>query len=292
MATSPARPFDAVIPFHPKDADVLPYCVFGLRRYLPDLRNIYVVSKDDPEEDDTIWIPESTFPFTLADVADIIQSTNRREGWYFQQLLKLYAFRVIPGILEYALLFDADCVICRPISFFSPGGKVYLDWGPTQEHEPYFKHAKAVMGDLFNHVDPSKSGIGDHMMVESHIMEGLLQKIERRGQMEDAWRILLEAVEPAQRNFSGMSEYEIYFNYVLTWFWDEYIMRQLKHGAGTSFRALTEGSVDADIIAFHAWARDLHKTQIESSKIDVRALGERDSAPQESVAQADPQGQK
>jgi hypothetical protein len=298
MTVGVLTPFDAVIPFHSKDADVLPYCVMGLRRYTTGLRNIYVVSKDDPEEDDIIWIPETSFPFTIADVQSIIQSTNGRAGWYFQQLLKLYAFRVIPGILPHALLFDADCVICRPVSFFR-GGKILLDWSEKQNHAAYFTHAKAIMGDLFNQPDPEKSGITDHMMVHQPVMEGLLQKIESRGfaktnHIDDfqAWRIFLKAVDPAQRDFSGMSEYEIYYNYALTWFWEDYEIRQLQRGAGTSFRALAEGSAEADIIAFHAWAVDLHKTQIESSRTAEAASDGRGSAPRESAGSVEPRDLK
>jgi hypothetical protein len=264
MSVVESPPFDAVIPFHPKDAEVLSYCIAGLRYNVKGLRHIYVVSKEPPDEDDILWIPESLFPFTKADVAAIIQSTTGREGWYFQQLLKLYIFEVIADILPHVLIIDSDCVICKPISFFSPEGKILLDFSDPVKHVPYFTHARAVLGDVFHEVYPELSGIVDHMMVHRPIMQGLLHKIDRRGH---AWRILLEAVEPAQRELSGMSEYEIYFNYVLTWFAEEYALRKLVHGNGTSFRALTEGSAEADMISIHAWRVDLHKTQIKWSRI-------------------------
>jgi len=292
MPPSDSIDFDAVIPFHPKDSDVLPYCVFGLRKNVRGLRNIYVVSKDDPDEDDIIWIPESIFPFTIQEVATILQSTNGREGWYFQQLLKLYAFRVIPGILPHVLLFDSDCVVCRPISFFSPEGKIFIDWSEKQNHEAYFTHARTIMGDLFHQPDPEKSGITDHMMVYQEIMEELLCKIEHRANCRDAWQIWLEAVDPAQRNFSGRSEYEIYYTYVLTWFWEKYTPRQLTRGAGTSFGALTEASACTDIIAFHAWAVDLHRSQIGPSRIGGVASGEMGSEIPGPPGLSDPQALK
>jgi hypothetical protein len=283
MSAVESPPFDAVIPFHPKDTDVLPYCIAGLRRYTKGLRNIYVVSKEQPDEDDILWIPESLFPFTKADVAALVQSTNGREGWYFQQLLKLYAFEVITDILPHVLLFDSDCVVCKPISFFDAEGKILLDFSDTVKHAPYFTHARAVMGDLFCDVYPERSGIADHMMVHRPVMQSLLYKIDRSGK---AWRILLEAVEPAERNFSGMSEYEIYFNYALMWFAEEYALRQLVRGAGSSFRALTEGSGEADIIAIHAWCVELHKTQIESSRIGVAVGGETGSGQKAPVEES------
>jgi len=263
MSVVESPPFDAVIPFHPKDADLLSYCILSLRRYAKGLRHIYVVSKEQPDEDDILWIPETLFPFTMADIAAIIQSTNGREGWYFQQLIKLYAFDVIADILPHALLFDSDCVMCRPISFFSPEGKILFDWSEGEKHAPYFTHARSVMGKLFREAYPMRSGIVDHMMVHRPVMQDLLNQIGRGGQ---AWRILLEAVEPGQRNLSGMSEYEIYFNYALIWFPEEYCMRKLLHGTGSSFRALTEGSAHDDLITIHAWLVDLHKSQIESSR--------------------------
>jgi hypothetical protein len=241
------------------------------------------VSKEQPDEDDILWIPESLFPFTKTDVAALVQSTNGREGWYFQQLLKLYAFEVITDILPHVLLFDSDCVVCKPISFFDAEGRILLDFSDTVKHAPYFTHARAVMGDLFRDVYPERSGIADHMMVHRPVMQSLLYKIDRSGK---AWRILLEAVEPAQRNFSGMSEYEIYFNYALMWFAEEYALRQLVRGAGSSFRALTEGSGEADIIAIHAWCVELHKTQIESSRIGVAVGGETGSGQKARVEES------
>jgi hypothetical protein len=75
-----------------------------------------------------------------------------------------------------------------------------------------------------------------------------------------------------------MSEYEIYYNYALTWFAEQHGLRQLKRGMGTSFRALTEGSGDAHIIAIHNWLVNLYKSQIGNSNNDGVALDERGSA--------------
>jgi hypothetical protein len=247
---------DAFVPLHPKDLDMLPYCVIGLRKNVKELRNIYVVSEENPEDiDDIIWVPESRFPFSIKDVAVYIKSTNKREGWYFQQLLKMYAFRVIEGCANNLLLFDADCVICRPISFFDEN-RALLDWTDEQIHLPYFEHASKVLKDVFVRVDSSKSGITDHMLVHRDIMEEILQQIEEGG---NAWQILLEAVDPAQWDKSGMSEYEIYYNYVLKWYPDQYSLRKLTREIGLNLAALSRDSHHLDILAFHAWALELRR---------------------------------
>ena len=97
-------------------------------------------------------------------------------------------------------------------------------------------------------------------------------KIEARAD-KPAWLALLEAVDPKDWDFSGMSEYELYYNHALMWHSDTYSIRetQLEKGKGTSFQALREGSQSADMIAFHAWLTTLHNSQIESSRTGVRA---------------------
>ena len=231
--------------------------MLGLRR-LEGLRNIYIISVEEPEEG--IWVPESAFPFSIDDVKAIIKSTNGREGWYLQQLLKLYVFRTI-DCADHVLLFDSDCVICRPVTFIDD--KILLDWS-EEIHVPYFSHMLRVSG--IEQLDKGKSGIADHMLVRRDIMEGLLSKIEGHTGKE-AWRALLEEVEPAYYNYpsSGMSEYELYFNYALTYYPNEHRLRRLERVFGLSFGAL-KASQTSDIISFHAWAIDFNKKRIELSR--------------------------
>jgi hypothetical protein len=258
--TDKTHTIDAFVPLHPKDLDMLPYCVIGLRKNVNGLRNIYVVSEENPEDiDDIIWVPESKFPFSMEDVAAHIKSTNKREGWYLQQLFKMYAFRVIEGCADNLLLFDADCVICRPISFFDEN-RALLDWTEEQIHAPYFEHASKVLKEAFVRADLAKSGITDHMLVRRHIMEEILQKIEQGGRT--AWQILLEAVDPSQWDKSGMSEYEIYYNYALKWYPDEYWPRRLTREIGLNLAALSHDSHHLDILAFHAWALELRRDKL------------------------------
>ena len=109
--------YDAVIPFHKKDALILPYCVAGLKQNAEGLGNIYIISAENPEEEDCEWIPESAFPFTKEDICSYIPKPERT-GWYLQQLLKLSAFSVIKTDKPYILIFDSDCVMKKPVSFF------------------------------------------------------------------------------------------------------------------------------------------------------------------------------
>jgi len=152
--------------------------------------------------------------------------------------------------------------MCRPVSFFKDE-QILLDWADDTPHSPYFVHAKYVLPDFKQH-DPSISGVCDHIMTRRDIMESLLQKIEGYSK-KAAWQALLEAVHPMEYSKSGMSEYELYYNYALTYYPNEHRLRRLERVFGVSICALKE-SQTSDIISFHAWAVDLNKKRIELSR--------------------------
>ena len=244
------RTYDIVIPFHSKDAAILPYCIAGIRHHLSGVRCIFVISAADPEEDGVEWIPEHLFPFPIGAVQEKINSADRA-GWYLQQLLKLYCFRIIPGILDRVLLFDSDIIVCRPIEFIDTSGNHLLDVSEDQQHEAYFDHACAVLGDRFERFHERLSGITDHMMVYRPVMEAMLRDIESYTGRE-AWIAVLEAVDPSRKDGSGGSEYELYFNYALKWYPAIHRVRFLHKRFGRTFHDLTVFQ-DVDLMSFHAW---------------------------------------
>jgi hypothetical protein len=66
-----------------------------------------------------------------------------------------------------------------------------------------------------------------------------------------AWIAMLELVDSANHEGSGMSEYEILFNYCLSYFPDDYVMRPL---IIDNFGALNEINTSAaDMVAIHSW---------------------------------------
>jgi hypothetical protein len=255
----PSIPFDVVIPYHPKDADILDYCVNGVRTFLKDARKIYIISQTDPEQDDTIWIPESRFPFQKSDVQAIVQCENGREGWYFQQLLKLYCSRLLgEELLPQVLLLDSDVVICRPISFFNSKGanlvNIYLDWN-KDTHSPYFPHLQTVLGPEYTFNEEWYSGVTDHMMIRTDHLEDILRHIESKASVPGtpAWKLLLQAVDSQYKNMSGMSEFEMIYYYVLKNFPTEYERRPLRRHWSPYFKDLRNDS--NDMVIFHSYFR-------------------------------------
>src|ERR1700733_3334651 len=102
-------PIDVVIPSIEKDAMTLELCIAGIRKNCSSIRKVIVVSSKQLTHK-AEWFDESRYPFSKKDVAfylskgvsqrtsSLLQQQDSRLGWYYQQLLKLYAPFVIPDI--------------------------------------------------------------------------------------------------------------------------------------------------------------------------------------------------
>jgi hypothetical protein len=221
---------DILIVHGPSDDDILPYTVSQIRKYVKDFRNIYIVSHDaeidlfDAEVfRDCKIIDEKTFPISINDVNSIIQ-TPKRNGWYYQQLLKLYASLVIEEMLDDYVVVDADTLFLKEISFKS-GVRYMFNMG-DEHHIPYFEHMNRVHPSFEKMV--KLSGISHHMIFNRMIVSEMMMLVERHHNFTPFWEVFLNEVLPEQRQFSGASEYEMYFNYMLKNHKDKVIPRKIK----------------------------------------------------------------
>jgi len=100
--------FDIVIPVGPNDSNILKHQIEYTKKNIVGYRKIYIISYDKSiNVDGCNIISEDIFPFSLKTVAQFHGKTSRN-GWYLQQLLKLYAGTIIPDILDKYLVIDAD----------------------------------------------------------------------------------------------------------------------------------------------------------------------------------------
>lgn len=223
LNNSQARPFiDVVIPCVKGDLEILPFCIKGIRKNVKAANRIFVISKEKLTED-AEWIPESNFPFSKEDVAMHLTTDENsrmkllekggRAGWYLQQLLKLYAPFVIKGISENVLIVDADTVFLNPVTFLGNDGLGLYDFG-NEKHSPYFSHMQRLLPTL-KKVDPKKSGIVHHMLFQKKYLKKLFDKVEVLHHLP-FWKAFCCQVAPQDLFFSGASEYEIYFNFLLS----------------------------------------------------------------------------
>jgi hypothetical protein len=243
--------FDIVIPVGPEDREIVTKQIEFTKKNIIGYRNIYLICYDPTITlDGCITINENIFPFTI-DTVSKFHGKLSRNGWYLQQLLKLYAGIVIPNILDKYLVIDSDTFFLKPTTFIE-NGKCLYNYGYTY-WEPYFVH----MLELANlpNVAGSKSGICHHMIFETKYVKELIKMVEtKHGDL--FYNVFLKLV--TEINGAGASEYEIYFNYILKNHKDQITIRKLEWVDILSFNMTTDDDctdIPYDYLSYHYYNR-------------------------------------
>jgi hypothetical protein len=221
--------FDIVICVGPNDSCIVEQNLQFTKKNIIGYRNIYLLCADpNINIEGTITIDEKIFPFSKNDLIDIT-GNNDRIGWYLQQLLKIYSGNTIPGILKRFLIIDCDTHFLKPTNFITEDGKHILTTG-SEYHEEYFVHMQKLHPSLKKY--HSSSGISHHCFFHNDKINELIEMVERFHSNEKPfWKISMEIVSELinVKGFaqSEMSEYEIYFNFMVSNYPDEIIIRNL-----------------------------------------------------------------
>lgn len=236
------EPIDVVIPTVNKDLETLELCIQGIAANGKNIGRIIVVS-DKMWTKSAEWFDEKRYPFTKSDVAlyicggdsglakEYLEKKNSRVGWYYQQLLKFYAPYVIPDISSNVLVLDSDTIFLRPTAFTGEGGGALFAVGKEYTRE-YFHHMERLTKGAVAKQFPEYSGICHHMLFQRALLDDLFTLVEKAEEKE-FWKAFCLAV--SDKNRSGASEYEIYFNFALAKS-DQVQIRKLKW---KNIRALT-----------------------------------------------------
>jgi hypothetical protein len=237
---------DIVIVVGPNDYDVVKKQVEYTKKNIIGYRNIYLLCYDDTLKiDGCITISEKIFPFSLDTVGEY-HGKNPRNGWYLQQLLKLYAGFVIPDILDKYLVIDADTFFLKPTHFIENGKGLY-NYG-IEEHITYFTHMEKLHPELKKR-DPSKSGICHHMLFDTKYVKELFELVELHNN-DSFYKAFLKNVTDV--TFAGASEYEIYFNFMLHYHANDIIIRSLNWINCGNFDNLND---NLDYASYHWYLR-------------------------------------
>lgn len=213
--------FDIVIPIGPNEKKIIKKQIIYTKKNIIGYRNIFLICYDPKIIiDGCITINENIFPFNMDTVVKY-HSKLKRNGWYLQQLLKLYAGKVIPEILDKYLVIDSDTFFLKPTNFIE-NNKCLYNYG-TEYHEPYFEHIKKLDKNL-EKMFIDKSGICHHMMFETKYIDEIISKIEKNHN-DYFYNIFLKLVTDFK--YSGASEYELYFNYMFKYHKDNIKLRKL-----------------------------------------------------------------
>jgi hypothetical protein len=178
---------------------------------------------------------------------ETILGKHTRNGWYLQQLLKLYAGMVIPDILGRYLVIDCDTFFLKPTTFINESVPLYNY--SEEYYSAYFKHMKRLHPSL-KRANRKMSAVCHHMMFETARIKDLFRLIENGTPF---YRLFLEHVTDA--GGSGASEYEIYFNYMLLYHPSKIRVRPLKWANVSSIADNLDKNYD--YVSCHCYMRSL-----------------------------------
>ena len=238
---------DVVIPVAVKDIPKLLPCVRQLFQHSrTPIRNVYVVARSAPEfvsslsrdvGKQLIGVEEREFPFTKEGVEAILVEKGCPYGsgsWYYQQLLKLYAFRAVPELLPHALILDSDFFLMDDLAFIDEGGRGLLAYGypftwlmGQREYPAEVRHVHADFAARLVpgwHPTSPFSGMQHHMLFQRDLLEEMLALVEERHGAE-LWRAFMDCVMVEKWN--AASEYVLYHHHVRGRHPDKIVLRHL-----------------------------------------------------------------
>ena len=244
---------DIIIPYHEKDEYTIRACIDSCKKYVQGFENIYILSKNELDYSDTKWIPETVFPFTIEDIGRLNPKISEsRRAWYYQQLLKLYVFKVREDFEEFLIL-DSDVVFLK--EYFP---KVEGKWAYNTHsdiHEPYALNAKLIHPSLVP-FDEKTSGVTHTMLFERKRLQQLFNRIKRKGQ--EVWETIISSLSVGFEGGYGstFSEYDLYFNFIMNEHRTEYTLRKTPYQDVQNYKKyLDRNPKDLVYVANHSYMR-------------------------------------
>jgi hypothetical protein len=222
--------FDIVIPLGPNEISRIHKQIEFTKKNVIGFRQIYIISCNmNISIDNCIMIDENIFPFKdfIRNYFAQYNDKNNRNGWYFQQLIKLYASHYIPEILDNYLVIDADVFFLKPIHFFENDISIYTTG--NEYHIPYFEHMIRLHSSFSKFYN--ESGICHHMLFNKKYIQEIFDIVENQHSIPFWQAFILSVKEHKNYNISkiesGASEYELYFNYIIKNHSDKISIRNL-----------------------------------------------------------------
>lgn len=213
---------DAVMLTAGKDTLVFEKSIKSALIHLLDVDKFYVITPASSDltnkfssilGERVVFVDEKSFPFNGSSVADVmIESVKHkgvypldngkspferalwaRIGWFLQQLLKIYAGKVL-HLQDYVLL-DSDIVWFKDVKFIQDNTVVprtYLYSTSNQYHPAYIASMVRIGGvNLLPNQKYHRSGICHHMVIAEYILEDLFNQAQNLHHNLPFWQILL-----------------------------------------------------------------------------------------------------
>lgn len=251
--------FDIVIPCHPKDYLNLTQTIKSLRN-LSQKNNVYIISPSEIDiqlEDKFNHINDDVFKdmFSIEQIKNIWMTKDLkfayRASWIYQQLIKLFAFKVIPELTEAFLFLDSDTMFLRNVNFDINKFQYSI---PTENHIEYKISYEKMTGMK---AEPLFSFICHHMLFKKTYLNELINHIENLHQ-NNFVDVLLNSINYSTQ--SPFAEQELYGNWVYSKYPNICERRQLKC-ENISYipndQQMQELGKHFDMVSSHAWIRGI-----------------------------------
>ena len=263
-----APQFDVVIPIKADDWKKAARTIEGVRKFIRP-RDIVIIASKALLQDDSFQNSQCRFidenelleGLTLPRCRELMTvhgMDTSRTGWYFQQFLKLgYSFVCKD---EYYLVWDADTIPLREITFFQEDGKPIFDLKP-EYHAPYFDSIEKLLG--LGKAIP-ESFIAEHMLMHAGMVREMLACMEKHADGSLKGKRWYEKVLHAASQTgspSGFSEFETVGTFVMHRYPEVYAFRKLKtfrfgsmlFRTNVEERYLAWAGQELDTISFETW---------------------------------------
>jgi hypothetical protein len=248
---------DFVIPCHPKDFPSLKLSVMGILKNISSCNRLFVVSKENPNLDNVIHIPEDNYfsYITIGRIEQIWKTKNPsltyRSKWIYQQLLKLLTVKVIENLTESFVLVDADTIFLRDVLFDNNK----FNYSKVEDyHKPYHNPTCNLL-NIKNTI--GFSTIAHHCIFHKEKITKMIDEIENRFNKTFV-DIILDIIDYDEA--SCLSEWDLYANYMILNFPEMCQQRQL-FWEDISFipvkSHLDEFKEHYDFVSCHAYRRGI-----------------------------------
>lgn len=216
---------DVIVNLNLKDIEILPICIESLRKHLAHpILEIYVVSDNSLRVKSlckslgVVHVNENEILKTKFPYKDAGAEEIDREGWLFQQMLKLESNKIGEGRQKFIM--DADSVLLKRIAF-SEGYTTFLPAGPYFKEEYMQAYSRIFKEDPINFV----SNVCHSMLITVEHLNFMKNHIEKIHDMP--WRDAIYANIDLTK-ISSFSEFETYAHFAQRYFPDKYELATFK----------------------------------------------------------------
>jgi hypothetical protein len=246
--------FDMVVPLHKKDTPVFyTYTLPHLLKNAVGLQTLYIVCSPDAQMDlsglkQVKYFDEQRITtFSFEEVKAYLNRTSRA-GWYYQQLLKLYAHQYLPDLLDYYVIWDSDTVLLKPTPFFhNDYGEIRGLYAISPERNPpYMEHMDRLCPGL-TRLSHEWGGVTHHQPWTRSVLKDLFQRVEFRFGTP-FWKGYLRCVEEKHYGGAGCADYEIVMAFAGRFHPESLEIRPLRWA---NRRELPNPSEGLDFVALH-----------------------------------------